>query len=182
MLLSRAAAISPAQRVPWLDYINRINKSPIIYFIPIKPIICITWIWISIITTKIITSCCILNLILFTKLNYFIIYILTYIIVHEIRMCIIDTIIHNCCRNIFTCISKCPSFFDIKIKSSFATRLANIFLIRFLFYLIDKKNILPDTIDIENRDQLVIDIEEKLFWVQWENDSHVWHGCVEFDE
>jgi hypothetical protein len=29
---------------------------------------------------------------------------------------------------------------------------------------------------------LVIDIEEKLFWVQWENDSHVWHEYEEFDE
>ncbi len=58
---------------------------------------------------------------------------------HEIRMCIIDTIIHNCCCNIFTCISKCPSFFDIKIKSRFATSLANIFLIRLfiLFLLFD---------------------------------------------
>ncbi len=100
-------------------------------------------------------------------------------------MCIIDTIIHYCCGHIFACISKGPSFFNIQIKSRFATSLANIFLIRFLLYLlgeIDKKYILPDTIDIESKDQLVIDIEEKLFWVQWENDSHVWHEYEEFDE
>ena len=134
----------------------------IVNFIPIEPIICITWIRISIITTEIITSCCILKIDIFCKLNQEYVWISTYIIVHKIRMCIIDTIIHNCCGDIFTCISKCPSFFDVQIKSRFAASLANIFLINLVFNFINKGNILPGTIGIGNKDPLVIDIGEKL--------------------
>lgn len=109
----------------------------------------------------------------------------TYIIVHEIGMCIVDSIIHNCCGDIFSCVSKCPSFFNIEIKSRFSTGLTNIFLwtSSILFESRWKsKDLLPNTIDIERKDLMEIDNSEIFLCVHWSFENHVWHEDVEFDE
>jgi len=83
----------------------------------------------------------------------------TYIIVHEIRMCVIDSIVHNCCCDIFARVTKCPSFFDVQIKSRFATGLANIFLYR------EKKKKINHRIDSYRRTYQIPLILKK--WILW---------------